>query len=473
MTWPAPDTVTLTLPDDVDAPGVSVTLRRTYSLALALAGQPFVVAATGTTSGGDAPTLTLEGLHLHWPWLRGGTQMAGPTATAWHEALEGMAGARATGACLSLANRTARAEILLTDPWWWNWCRADLGALPALVLPHDGIVRQFALAARRRTADDAATPPEVLCSLLRDEYEVAWQPPALEHVAGGPRLQPIRPPHRVLFDLHQRRGEGTCIDLVLLLAGGLEASGQSPVLVVLPDEREQPAHALLGWWRDGAQRYRPLLTAEAMLTAWRRGEFTALETTRLCCDRAATLAEAVEQARVALESTPGSIGLDVRAARPPVGRVRPLGPLSDPAVLAALAAAEVAAHLAASTVIETLHVFCGLVGDPGPLGQRILAAAGVDADDLARDCRQEIDRRRRQDHVGRTRGVIRCLDDARHNARSQGVTAIRESDLWWAVLSLPGASLQELFERRSGLRTTLLAALGGVAPLPRHGSSLQ
>ena len=34
-------------------------------------------------------------------------------------------------------------------------------------------------------------------------------------------------------------------------------------------------------------------------------------------------------------------------------------------------------------------------------------------------------------------------------------------------------ALQELFERRVGLRSALLAALAGVAPLPRHGSSLQ
>jgi hypothetical protein len=55
---------------------------------------------------------------------------------------------------------------------------------------------------------------------------------------------------------------------------------------------------------------------------------------------------------------------------------------------------------------------------------------------------------------------------------AQGATVIRESDLWWAILTNSSSSLQSLFDGDGNTRRALMDALSHIAPSSRPGSTV-
>lgn len=456
--------------------GWSLGIRRFYSSLLEHAGVPFLVVAGDATVESDR-TVRLEDSPIAWSVCSTNDGAAGPRilsdgSGSFRDHLDGVAGTRRARIVVGSNGQVASTEILLTNPWRWHWAKDLLHPLAALSLPNDGTVRQIVQIARREQESTAAPVVEKLFVCLRDRFRIEYTTPAIEEIAGAVPLQILRAPYQVIFDVRTRMGEGSCIDLVLLLAGCLEAAGAAPIVILLPDHTGCPTHAMLGWWRDRHGGYRPVIEGGELVRRVAAGEVDLLETTRTCVGKASDFAEAVEEARARFRVAPDAVGIDIIATRPPIGSTTPFESSLDPFVLEAMRISESAAHQAGSMVFETIHLFLGLVRAGGPIGCRILEDAGIDPDHLAELCEQEVRLRVRTDHGGRTRGYQRSLDEASANARSQGISVVRECDLWWAVLLGGSASFAGIEQRRPEIRRRLLVALEGISPSSRPGSTL-
>ncbi len=88
---------------------------------------------------------------------------------------------------------------------------------------------------------DAAIVLEALYEYLSNKWMIAYryEPPCWE--SGS---QKIRLPHEVLFDFVNKKGIGTCIDLVLLFAASLEHMQYAPVIAII--DTSQGHHAIVG-----------------------------------------------------------------------------------------------------------------------------------------------------------------------------------------------------------------------------------
>ena len=130
----------------------------------------------------------------------------------------------------------------------WSLVQEHWGTLAAFVLPNHPLVRKVVLAAKRRlsvltngnydsfypllqSADPGriAAAAQAIYDCLRLDWKLHYthEPPCFE--AGS---QKIRLPHDVLAEPDPGGGEGTCVDLTLLLAGCLEAVGALPAVVM-------------------------------------------------------------------------------------------------------------------------------------------------------------------------------------------------------------------------------------------------
>jgi len=392
--------------------------------------------------------------------------------------LDGVAHAQRAEVRLSSEGRVAAVETLLVDPWCWPWFTSTIAALPVLVLANDGVVRLLTAGLRSmETTGRPARPSEpsratALFERLRDESEIRYAEPSAERAPNGVSLQRIRPPHRVIADLARRRGEGNCLDLSLLFAGCLESIGEAPLIVFLLDESALPTHALVGWWADGAQRFRPIVGGDQLRRWIREGRVRLIETTRVCCGRVASTEEAEREADRLVRETARVVAVDILAVRPPYGIVSTLDATFDSIVLAAVRISEASIASLGTPTIETLHLFYGTLVAEGPTGTLLLAEAGVPRERLLDACRAEIARRARPGPSGRTRGYERCIADARASARSQGSTVVRESDLWWALLTCRGSSLDGILRSEPSTRANLISALAAIAPSARPGSTM-
>lgn len=479
---------------------VRVAVRRVYSAVLEHAGLPFIASAVVPTARGERPTraeLRLEGERVSWtiepadPTEVGRPQAGRCEATvrasgSLRSVLDRVGGTRRVRVELSAGGPTAAAEVLLVEPWRWAWLPETTPLLACLVLPNDGIVRQVAAGARRagsarKSSPDAdADAPAALFEHLREDFRIDYAAPSIERAPGAMPghdafalpLQALRPPHRVIVDLATGRGEAGCLDLTLLLCGCLEATAHAPLIVLFPDAHGFPEHALLGFWRDRAQRFRPVLEGDSLRQACLSREIGFLETTRVCRDRAASVEDARAEATASVTEAGRVVAIDVRALRPPFGAVAPFEVAYDAAVLAAVDGSERIPGPAGTAVVETLHLFLGLVEADGLVGARLFEESGASRAALVDACHAALERRPSAERRGRTRGYERCLADARENARSQGSTVVRESDLWWAVLTSPSKSLSAAFDRDPAARARLLVALARIAPPARPSSTV-
>lgn len=382
-------------------------------------------------------------------------------------ALEALTGSRRTLVRLTMGHSIAETEITLHDAWRWPLLAESWPLVASYVLPHDGVVLRLLAEAR---AGGTLPPLEALYEVLRGRRQIVWTPPAITRTTEGVTLQILRPPWRLLSDVQNWRGQGSCLDLSLLLAGGLEAAGEAPLVVFLLDGSGFPEHALVGIWRDGGHRFRPLLRGAELKALVAEGLIRAVEATHLCADRERAFRDAQDHAKKQIAGATAVIAVDITALRPPHGRMTPYETSFDSTVLAAVAEAEIIASEMGSPLLETLHLFYGLWASGGSLSPALAKAAGCSCDEILLWSKAVMRTHSRPSPRGRTRGFERCLADARENARSLGASLVREEDLWWAVLGGASTSVDRVFKDRPGVKASLLDTLSSLCPPSRPDS---
>lgn len=473
----------LAMPGD---PGLEVEVRRVYSSALQHLGIPFVSSAgakSATPHAARSAQISVDGLTPTWKIVfpqmgsEGEVELKGESPI--HPGLDSLVGVRAATVRLVNDDGVTTTETALVEPWHWPLHAGTWPLLAAFVLPTDGVVRSVVAGALQRAGAQvagcvvpapASNSLEFLFEYLRDQWEISLSIPEVTWAGNGVPLQILRAPHRVLFDLARERGAGTCLDLTLLFAGCLEASSQAPLLLFRLDPDGMPLHAWVAIWVDQARRYRPLLGDVDVRRRIRKGEMVAVETTRVCRGQTTSVLEAMEEARRNIDESGRVVAVDVLALRPPYGTVRPLEQAYDPIVLAAMDIAEGLARTIGTSVLQTLHLFAGALSVEGAFVGHLLSEAKLEREQLLAACRKQLEQTPRSKGTGRTRGYDRCLADARENARSQSSSVVRESDLWWALLTGGGKSVESLLRGLPEAKGRLISSLARIAPSSRPES---
>lgn len=446
---------------------LEIDLRSVYSATLLHAGVPLVAGAHSEHEPGTDPLrLDLEAFGTGW-------RLEATSAADWNlvpdanlrSVLEGVTGMRRARIRLSgtRESTSAETEISLHDAWHWPLLPDLWSVVAAHVLPHDGVVLRLLSDCRDHTAlPDLRDVFEV----LRTTREIRSTPPAVTRTPEGVTVQVIRPPWCVIGDT--LRGQGSCLDLSLLVAGVLEAAGQAPLVLFFLDADGHPEHAIPGMWKDGSRRFRPFLTSGEVGAALERGEIVVADVTRVCRDQETSFRRARSDAEARLRSELRAV--DILALRPPYGGVAPFETSCESVVLAAVAEAEGVAREAGTNVVETLHLLHGLWQASGPIASQLLLDNDWSREEVLAWCRKEMNSRPITGPAGRTRGFERCLAEARENARAQGATLVREADLWWAVLGSRSSSLDRVFAQRPKTRERLLEVLAELSPSSRPES---
>lgn len=159
-----------------------------------------------------------------------------------------------------------QTPIDILPPNEWSHDEHHRRILAAFVLPNHPLIRKVTIDAQK-TLGSAFTSSlhaltngnheeEVIAVIrafyeyFRTEWNVKYQLDPPDSLRGSQR---IRTPAKLLSGVHDRRGAGTCIDLVLLMASCLESVHLQPIIAIL-ERSEQDQHALLACWLRTSDR---------------------------------------------------------------------------------------------------------------------------------------------------------------------------------------------------------------------------
>ncbi|MFB0519825.1 MAG: FHA domain-containing protein, partial [Desulfatiglandales bacterium] len=177
--------------------------------------------------------------------------------------------------------------------WSWSYDKAALRTLAAFISPENSIVRRIVSEAQRAIKGEDGVRSfqdliirrsydkpeqmimEAIYTYFKDHCAIQWHPPKSEGF-----YQKIKPPHHIFSSILPRlNGEGTCIDLALLLAGCLENAKLYPIILLTGDEHKQPNHALTGCWIGGWGGRSVIEDKELLQQEVKAGNILAVETT--------------------------------------------------------------------------------------------------------------------------------------------------------------------------------------------------
>lgn len=293
---------------------------------------------------------------------------------------------------------------------------------------------------------------KVFYDCLCKSYDIryAYQAPSFEFDS-----QVIRPPHRVIPNPPEIRGEGTCIDLALLMAACLEYVRLQP-LVFLVKENDRVQHAFIGCWTDVTERYEPILTDfEKLKKALETQKLLILETTGITdrWGKKLSFEEAVNTAKAHFTPEEFIFALDVAAARQ---TVVPLQFPMNPNVMRIIRKGEALARREGSQKLETRHILLGFLQEGNKSVREIIRQAGVDAS-LSDSGFQTV--RGYEGSIPRpTINYRRLLEDARFIAGDSGVKFVEEEHLFYALLLSQSESVDNILEHMGTDRETVKKA---------------
>jgi hypothetical protein len=199
---------------------------------------------------------------------------------------------------------------LLLSPDEWSLFPEHALSLAAFVRPDHP--RITSLTRQATTGVPLRAEPEVLMRAVYEHLHGDWHidyrkdPPPLR-----PHTQKVRSPDEVLWDIGNRRGQGTCLDLAVLFAGCFENLRLQPLIAIVKSRRSQ--HALVGCRHDVRRRLDPLPTDPGELLT----EVSWLDPNGCTRDAAqrAPFESAAGEAHMILKDRPLVMALDLAAAR--------------------------------------------------------------------------------------------------------------------------------------------------------------
>jgi len=155
-----------------------------------------------------------------------------------------------------LQGATIPCQVLPHNEWSLVPLYRHRLSLAAFVQPNHPLITLF----KAKACHDLPARPTAEAALravydhLYDPWHIAYR---LEPVNAERPGQLVRLPHDVLHDVRRQQGEGTCLDLALLIAACLEALHQRPMIAFL--DVGSHWHVLIGCWKRPGLSLDPLL----------------------------------------------------------------------------------------------------------------------------------------------------------------------------------------------------------------------
>lgn len=226
--------------------------------------------------------------------------------------------------------------------------------------------------------DRAATALQAIYDTIAQRYGIRYE--LAPGFSQEDTSQAVRPPHRVLpAEGASAPGQGTCLDLCLLLAACMESVHLRPLIVVV---RTGPRslHALTGCRADGPARLDPLPACTDVQRDVATGRILLVEATGLTVGESGRLSfrDACSCAHKRFSGSTLEFVLDVSAAR---AEVPPLQFPMRPAVTDIMSEAARLARAETSTRIEASHLLVSFFlsrPERSPALAPLLTDAGVD-----------------------------------------------------------------------------------------------
>lgn len=341
----------------------------------------------------------------------------------------------------------------------WPTDPAFRKTLACFVQPSNPIIQEIILDAAPGLRGECDPPsfthllktgaPDAASKALETIYTSIVQKYAIRYVHEAPSFgddsQNLRPPQKVILDPEKGVGQGTCIDLSLLLASCLENIHLQP-LILFVREKGSFQHAFVGCWSDITARFEPvLLDQESLKSSLDKGQLLVIEVTGLT-DRwrkQLSFIEAGEIAKAQLSEGDFLFGVDIAAARQ---TIVPLQFPMSPGLIGIIREAEALAREEGGGRLETRHLLAALLQDDDRSIWNVLGLAGAELGKLGRTAQKH-----REDHVrGRTplptMNYRRALEDARLIASDVGMAFVEKEHLFYALLISRSEGMSSVLE---------------------------
>ncbi len=314
-----------------------------------------------------------------------------------------------------------------------------------------------------------------LYEYLTTERQITYVDPRLSFGDIAEGYQTIRPPHRVWRSGDGKSdGQGTCIDIAVLMASCLERVGLHPVIILTGHLQNRPRHALVGCWVGSAPAGRAVIEDTGYLLGEIRAarlyvvESTGVTKGTLGVSEPLSFGEASQRAEELLARIPWISCLSISAVRPPLGAITPMESPYEPEVLCIHDAAHRLAVRQGARNVEMSHLMCSFLLGRAEVARRLCGVAGVDISHIERRLEKQNVRPSGIPGPTPTQNFTECIQLAERIAREAGYSTVREQDLAWAILYKSGQSekLQGLCRFLGIDLDQLSAALSQLYPRP-------
>ena len=382
--------------------------------------------------------------------------------------LERLTGATKAALIVSLDEAECfRCPVTLTESGYWPHVLEARASVAAHVLSGHRTIRRAVSnsipAPRDGMPPDGARGTESelrsLYQWIADSTTIDYEAPRAQHDGwSGTSWQLIQHPDQVLPDVEGARAFANCLDLTLLLAGCLESSGHSPLVIFSGSTDAPPEHAYLGCWTDSTVRFHPVIhDGSDLRRALDDGSLLVLESTGLCHgDHHLSFTEALEAGAAHLRDGPVH-AVDIAACRREPNPVRPLVLTQEPLVQEVFWLAQQLGRTRGARALEAVHVLHGLCTAGGEHTRWLISRCRGELTEIAELIEKSLPAT--GEFHGRqieTRNYEACWRDSLHNARAAGADRVREIDLIWAIVENPSRNIRKVLEA-AGVSPRILA----------------
>jgi hypothetical protein len=248
--------------------------------------------------------------------------------------------------------------------------------------------------------------------------------------------QRIRLPHQILLDSQRKLGQGTCIDIALLISGSMESRGMQPLVAIL--DVPNGKHALVGCWTRPKAGLEPLVFDKQRLESgavWIDPNGITKDG-----DRRLSFKDSCEVASRYLADNPLVFALDISAARR--DGIMPMPFAGKPHWSEVASEILEAAQKIAETVptrLATVPLLVALLTPENGLARLVIAARFEDVDGIRNKLLMSLPKQ--IDSQKASGNYVRVLDLAKSDAKADGSPLVLERHLLRALLSIEGTAL--------------------------------
>lgn len=367
----------------------------------------------------------------------------------------------------SLAGEQIKCLVLAHNEW--SQTAEHRLTTAAFVLPNHPLITQVALDACQHLGNEGK-PEEVLAAVYAYLFShwrliYLYEPPSWESAS-----QRIRLPHQVLLDATHKKGQGTCIDLAVLIAACLEYLGVQPLIALL--DMGEWWHALVGCW------HQTRANLEAVLMDKQRILKGALWVDPLGCTQAPAyrmdFPDACAAAEKLLTQNPLLFALDITAART-IDGIRPLPFAGEPGWSEAVSAIVSRARDYAQETrqrVGTVFLLLGLVTTKEGIIPEVCERCHIQSTQAEQRLTEGLRRLQGRDDTDShtTRHYEQVLTAAGSLARWEGSSLVLEQHVLTALLETPSPALDSALDTLRTNRQEVLAALHQVQGGPSWSS---